>query len=183
MKGSLSSEQLTKEAREKLSQQQYEPKTVINGVEFVDLPHFTDDGGSFIEVARLTNGSHDWFPSTEAAPASFSEMLPGVTKAFHLHFNQEDIWFIPPSSHMLVVLHDARQESETKGATMRFVMGAGKAKALRIPRGVAHGVRNIDSNSGFIFYFVSQQFDKENPDERRLPWDFLGSEIWETTKG
>ena len=110
-------------------------------------------------------------------------MQPGVIKAFHLHYGQEDVWFIPPSSRMLVILHDARQGMETEGVTMRLVLGAGKAKALRIPRGVAHGVRNIDHNSGFIFYLVSQQFNKDNPDEHRLPWDFLGGDIWEVTKG
>ena len=183
MKGALNPESLTKEAREQLSQQQYDSKPIINGVEFVDLPHFADDGGSFVEVARLTSGSHDWLPATDAAQISFSEMLPDVTKAFHLHFNQEDVWFVPPSSRMLVVLHDTREASETTGITMRFILGAGRAKALRIPRGVAHGVRNIDVKPGFIFYLVSQQFDKNNPDEHRLPWDFLGSEIWEVAKG
>lgn len=169
--------------RDKVTTQDYTPKPKIEGVEFVDLPHFTDDGGTFIEVARLTNGEHDWVHGVEARQVSFSEMLPGVIKGFHLHFKQDDVWFIPPSSRMLVVLHDSRDASPTKGATMRFVMGGGKAKIFRIPAGVAHGVRNIDEKTGYIFYFVSQQFDIKDPDEKRLPWDVLGEEIWEVTKG
>lgn len=169
--------------REKVSQQDYSPKDKIEGVDFIDLPHFVDDGGTFIEVARLTDGIHDWVPGTAVEQVSFSEMLPGVVKAFHLHFNQEDVWFVPPGSRMMIGLHDARENSSTAGNTMRFVAGAGKAKLIRIPRGVAHGVRNIDDKTGYIFYFVSQKFSPVDTDERRLPWDFLGSEFWEITKG
>lgn len=179
----LQREDIAADFRDKITTQDYTPKTRIEGVEFVDIPHFTDDGGTFIEVARLTNGQHDWMHGVGVRQVSFSEMLPGVTKGFHLHFKQDDVWFIPPSSRMLVVLHDTRENSPTKGTTMRLVMGGGKAKLFRIPAGVAHGVRNIDDKTGYIFYFVSQQFDKDDPDERRLPWDVLGADIWEVTKG
>lgn len=171
------------EYRDKVTTQAYPPRPAIEGVEFVDLPHFIDDGGSFIEVARLTGGEHDWIHGVEARQVSYSEMAPGVIKGFHLHFAQDDVWFIPPSSRMLVVLHDVRADSSTKGETLRFVMGAGKAKLVRIPQGVAHGLRNLDDKTGFVFYFVSQQFNKDEPDERRLPWDMLGPEMWDVTKG
>lgn len=179
----LKIEAIRSDLQEKISQQDYAAKPKIEGVEFVDLPHFTDDGGTFIEVARLTAGQHDWVPNTGVEQVSFSEMLPGVTKAFHIHFNQEDVWFVPPSSRMLIGLHDAREHSSTSGETMRFILGGGKAKLLRIPRGVAHGVRNIDDKAGYIFYFVSQKFSPVDTDERRLPWDVLGEDFWEVTKG
>lgn len=169
--------------KDKLSTQQYGEKETIDGVELVALPHFTDDGGAFIEVARLTEGKLDWIPDAAVAQVSYSEMLPGVVKAFHLHLAQEDVWFVPPSSRMLVGLLDARAASPTSGQTMRLVLGAGKAQLIRIPVGVAHGVKNLDRKTGFVFYFVSQQFDKDQPDEQRLPWDTLGAEFWETTKG
>lgn len=179
----LSLHDISEKYRDKVSTQEYAPKTVIEGVELVDLPHFVDDGGTFIEVARLTDGQHDWVHGVEARQVSFSEMLPGVIKGFHLHYKQDDVWFVPPSSRMLIGLHDSRAGSKTEGQTMRFIMGAGKAKIVRIPAGVAHGIRNIDEKTGFVFYFVSQQFDKESPDEHRLPWDVLGADFWEVTKG
>lgn len=183
MKAALSLGDIHPNYQKKITQQDYSPKDKIDGVEFVDLPHFIDDGGTFIEVARLTEGIHDWVPGTGVEQVSFSEMLPGVTKAFHIHFNQEDVWFVPPSSRMLIGLHDAREHSPSAGVTMRFILGGGKAKLLRIPRGVAHGVRNIDDKSGYIFYFVSQKFSPKDTDERRLPWDLLGEDFWEVTKG
>lgn len=169
--------------KSRITTQDYAPKERIDGVEFVDIPHFVDDGGTFIEVARLTDGEHDWLPGVTLRQVSYAEMLPGATKGFHLHYKQDDVWFIPPSCRMLVVLKDIRQNSPTFDLTMRFVVGGGKAKLFRIPAGIAHGVRNIDAKTGMIFYFVSQQFDKENPDEQRLPWDLFGESVWEITKG
>ena len=66
---------------------------------------------------------------------------------------------------------------------MRFVAGGSRAKALSIPRGVAHGVRNIGQAPATIFYLVSQQFSKDQPDEHRLPYDILGPDFWEVSKG
>ncbi len=183
MKEPLKPEAIAKEYQTKISPQDYSSKPKIEGFEIIDLPHFVDDGGTFIEIARLTNGEHDWFHGTPAAQLSFSEMLPGVVKAFHLHYGQDEVWFIPPSCRMLIGLVDLRTDSPTKGVEMRFVMGGGKAKAFHIPRGVAHGVRNIGDNTGYIIYMVSQQFNREQPDEQRLPWDLVGDEFWEVTWG
>lgn len=179
----LQNEDIASEYRDKVTTQSYSEKETIEGVLFIDLPHFSDDGGSFVEVARLTAGIHDWIHNIPVAQVSYAEMLPGTVKAFHLHLNQEDVWFVPPSSRMLVGLHDARETSPTKGRTMRLILGEGKAKLLLLPRGVAHGIKNIDTKPGLVFYFVSQQFSKENPDEKRLPWDMLGTEFWEASKG
>lgn len=179
----LNRDDISSQYREQLTTQDYATKETIDGVESVDLPYFVDDGGSFIEVARLTGGEHDWLHGVEARQVSYSEMLSGVVKGFHLHLQQDDVWFVPPSCRMLVILHDLREDSTSKGKTMRLVLGVGKAKLLKIPKGVAHGVKNIDDQTGFVFYFVSQQFNKDQPDEQRLPWDLLGAEVWETLKG
>jgi dTDP-4-dehydrorhamnose 3,5-epimerase len=66
---------------------------------------------------------------------------------------------------------------------MRFVLGAGRAQALYIPRGVAHGLANIWTQPANMIYLVNQLFDPENPDEHRLPWDVLGNDFWEIKKG
>jgi dTDP-4-dehydrorhamnose 3,5-epimerase len=66
---------------------------------------------------------------------------------------------------------------------MRFVLGAGRARLLYTPRGVAHGCANIWNTPSTIIYFVNQQFNLEAPDERRLPYDLLGEDFWEITPG
>jgi dTDP-4-dehydrorhamnose 3,5-epimerase len=174
---------LTDKVKEVLSTQSYEKSPRIDGVEMKELKQFVDDGGSFLELGRYSEGKLADFKEFEVKQVNFSQVQPGVIKAFHLHFNQDDIWFVPPQHRLLVVLTDCRKNSATSGETMRFVLGGGKSQLLFIPRGVAHGNATIGNEAVSMIYFVNQQFDAENPDEQRLPWDYLGKEIWEIIKG
>jgi dTDP-4-dehydrorhamnose 3,5-epimerase len=116
---------------------------------------------------------------------NYSEMEPGVIKAFHLHARQTDVWYVPPSDRMLILLLDVRETSPTKNARMRVVLGAGASRLLRIPPGVAHGVRNVGTATGRIVYFTDLHFspDPAACDEGRLPWDYAGAEVWDVTRG
>lgn len=174
---------LTAKAEKALTTQDYSPKTKIEGVEIVELRRFIDDGGSFLELGRFASGALEGFEGVEVKQLSYSEMMPGTIKAFHVHRLQEDVWFVPPSQRVLVVLHDVRKGSASEGVTMRFVMGDGKAQLVRIPRGVAHGAANPWQNPASIIYFVTEQFNASEPDEHRLPWDFIGPEVWEMHRG
>lgn len=174
---------LAGEAQAKLSTQDYSPKPKIDGVEIVELKRFIEDGGSFLELGRLSGGKLAGFEGVEVKQLSYSEMMPGAIKAFHVHVNQEDIWFVPPSQRLLVVLHDIREASATKGTTMRFVLGDGKAQLVRIPQGVLHGAGNLGTERAAIIYLVTEQFDAADPDEHRLPWDYLGQDVWNMVKG
>ena len=86
---------------------------------------------------------------------------------------------------MLVVLLDTRRGSPTEGARMRLVLGDGSSRLLRIPPGVAHGVRNLGTQPGRIIYFTDVHFSAEpaSCDEGRLPWDFAGADVWEVVRG
>ena len=70
-----------------------------------------------------------------------------------------------------------------KNVTMKVVMGNGASKLVVVPRGVAHGVVNIAKKSGSIIYFVNNQYNIADADERRLKWDALGAAFWEVEKG
>jgi dTDP-4-dehydrorhamnose 3,5-epimerase len=144
----------------------------------------TDDGVSFAELVRFDDeGNLLAIPEFKVRQSSYSLVLPGAIKAFHLHYNQEDVWFVPPTDRLLIGLVDARKASPTYGATMRFVMGGGKAQLLYIPRGVGHGGANIGTQPVTILYYVNQRFDLSDPDERRLPWDIVGEDFWKITPG
>jgi dTDP-4-dehydrorhamnose 3,5-epimerase len=176
---------LNDRAREAYSVQHYGPRPGIEGVQIVDLRRFHDDGGSMTELARLADGAHHQLPGFVVRQVNFSEMEPGAVKAFHLHLRQTDVWFIPPGSKMLVVLGDCRKGSPSEGNVQRLVLGDGTSRLVRIPPGVAHGVRNLAATRGQIVYFVDVNFDPapERCDEGRLPWDFFGAEVWEVVKG
>jgi len=61
---------------------------------------------------------------------------------------------------------------------MKITLGSGQSSLLFVPAGVAHGMVNITGAPVDLFYFVSEKFDPQNPDERRLPWDSLGADFW-----
>jgi len=167
-----------------LSVQDYSSKTIIEGVQIIPLNMFVDDGGSLAEILRFDeNGNLQIFPNFKVKQTTFSQMLPNTIKAFHLHYNQEDVWFVMPYDRLLIGLFDARKDSPTYNKSMRFVLGAGRAQALYIPRGVAHGLANIWQNPANMIYFVNQCFDAKNPDEHRLPWNTLGDDFWDIRKG
>lgn len=165
--------------REQVFVQDYSPATSIDGVEVLGLRQLMDDGGDFMELARLDpQGDLLAKPGMHVSQVNYSRVLPGAIKAFHLHFNQEDVWFVPPSDRLLIGLLDIREDSPTYQRSMRFILGGGQARMVYIPRGVAHGAANVWKQPAQIVYLVNQQFSLEQPDERRLPWDACGADFW-----
>lgn len=164
--------------------QDYAAGPAIEGVEIVDLARHTDDGGSFTELGRFTAGASQAFRGFALAQVNYSEIGPGAIKAFHLHLRQTDIWYVPPGDRVLLVLVDVRAGSPTEGARMRLVLGDGHSRLVRIPPGVAHGCRNLGPGGGRIVYFTDRPFSPapEASDEGRLPWNFLGADVWEPAR-
>lgn len=173
------------EAQRAFGFQDYSPRTPIAGVQIVELKRFNDDGGAITELGRFAAGMHADLPGFEARQMNYSEVEPDAVKAFHLHHRQTDVWYVPPCDKLLLVLHDCRRGSPTENTTMRFVLGDGRNRLVRIPPGVAHGTRNLARTTGRIIYMVDVQFSPTpgECDEGRLPWDFLGSAIWDVVKG
>jgi len=176
---------LTPAAKRAFHIQSYGPAPSIEGVQVIELKRFADDGGSMTELARLTDGQPQAFAGFTVRQVNYSEVEPAAIKAFHLHQRQTDIWYVPPSDRMLVVLLDVRAGSKTEGTRMRLTLGAGGSRMVRIPPGVAHGVKNLASTPGRIIYFTDVHFSSEpaNCDEGRLPWDHAGPDIWDVTRG
>lgn len=176
----------TEPIKNKITTQDYSPAKKIDGIRLVDLKLFHDDGGLFTELQRLNDDkTFRDFPELDIRQLNYSEMAAGVVKAWHVHPEQDEVWFIPPSSKFLVGLADVRAGSSSEGTTMRFVMGAGRGQLLFIPHGVAHGLTNIKNDTSSLVYFVSKQFEVESEknQEYRLPWDQFGTDFWEVKKG
>lgn len=180
----LSSGDLDQKIRKNIKMQDYNKKKIINGVQIVTLNTMNAPDGYFLELGRLNeNATLKDFPDFKVKQIAFSVVEPGGIKGWHIHYNQEDLWFIPPDSLVLVGLHDLRKDSPTFDLEMKFPLGNHKAQLLYIPRGVAHGVSNISTRPATMVYLLNQQFDLTDPDERRLPVDFFGKDFWEMPKG
>ena len=173
------------DAKRAFNVQPYGPSQVIDGAELIELKRYHDDGGSMTELARLSEGRLEAFPDFTVRQINYSVMEPGAIKAFHLHTRQTDVWYAPPPDRLLMVLVDVRDGSPTEGLRMRFMLGNGASRLVRIPPGVAHGVRNLGSAPGRIIYFVDVPFSPDPAlcDEGRLPWDYAGADIWDVVRG
>lgn len=170
--------------RERATTQKYGGRRRIEGIQVVDLTLFSDEGGDFCELSRLDDdGCLTALPGYRPAQMSYSLMEPGTIKAWHLHRNQDDLWFVPPSCRLLIGLLDVRESSPSYQVSTRFVLGTGKAQLLLIPRSVAHGVANLTGEPACLIYFVNHAFDREHPDEHRLPFDLLGRNFWSIQPG
>ncbi|MCP4896373.1 MAG: spore coat protein [bacterium] len=155
----------------------YHPKTVIDGVEVLNLNRFLDDRGLFVELFR-TKATHPgseplakFFEDLDIAQVNYSVVdAKSTIKGLHFHLKQYDIWYCPPGSKMKVVLWDLRSKSPTSDSIQVLVIGGERDGLLKIPPGVAHGFRPLCDNCALI-YFVTQPFDPDAPDEFRVPWD------------
>jgi len=109
---------------------------MINSVEIKELVIHTDARGSFTELIR----KHDAF-FNNFGQWSESVMNHGVIKAWHIHNIQYDYWHVG-FGVIRAVLCDLRKDSETIGQIDEYLMGdAQKPIILKIPPGVAHGLK------------------------------------------
>ena len=163
----------------KIYTEDYSPKELINGVKVIQLKRAVGEEGDFSELMRFDGkGESETFSGFHIAQLNYSTQFPGSIKAWHMHLDQDEIWYVPQHSQLLAGLWDIRKDSKTKGMTNRVTLGGGSNKMLYIPRGVAHGAVNFSKKLGIILYFVTEHFNKEKPDEHRIAWDALGSDFW-----
>lgn len=187
------------EATEAIGKQVY-GESGIDGVQFIDLKRMVDESGSFTELLRLRDGLLVLADVRQPVKQiNFTTAMPGVIKAFHLHRLQWDIWFVPPTERVLIVLADVRrpdlpaekihQGELVRSASVRvrrYLMGDGTSRLLLIPPGVAHGYRNLMDRPAMLFYMVTEWFtaDITTHEEFRLPWNTFGEgNIWDMRHG
>lgn len=162
--------------------QSYEKKSIIQGVEIHRLRLFPDEGGSFCEVIRVEDNQSITFFNEKGDQKTLegfcvkqmnaSLFRPGPIKAWHLHKKQTDVWMIPPGGgEILAGLYDLRDDSPTKGVSMRIYLGEYHLAILRIPPGIAHGYRTLGDRSATLLYLIDEHFSPD--DELRLKWDAL----------
>lgn len=170
---------LDESVSQKVYTQSYSPKPIIEGVKIIPLEKHLAEDGDFAEIIRLDEkGELEKVSGFKLAQANRTRLNPGSLKAWHLHLDQDEIWYVIPTGLLFVGLWDVRKDSSTNGKTMRVVLGGGKSSLLFIPGGVAHGSANFSSDDVHLLYFVNKHFDPAKPDEHRIPWDSKGANFW-----
>ncbi|HVT01076.1 MAG TPA: dTDP-4-dehydrorhamnose 3,5-epimerase family protein [Patescibacteria group bacterium] len=178
MSDSLSINDIDEKVKGNVYVQDYSSKPKITGVKIIPVKNFVGEDGDFSEIIRMKDGTVAGIEDFKIEQINRSRLLPNSIKGWHMHYNQEDVWYLPPSDSLLVGLWDLRKNSDSSGVSIKIPLGGGQSSLLYIPRGVAHGMVNVSGAPIDLFYFVNQQFNLENPDEQRIPWDSLGADFW-----
>lgn len=137
--------------------------TTIEGVVVKEVDIAEKDTGSFIKILEDSK----IVGTLEQVAVGITS--PGIIKAFHLHENQDDFWYVL-SGNARVVLYDKRRNSLTYGKTQVAIIGDWyKPRTLFIPRGIAHGYQVLGNKELRILYMLNQKYNKN--DELRIPYD------------
>lgn len=129
------------------------------GAQWTPLQSHADSRGWFAEIWRA--GSPD---RIQPRQISISQTHPGITKAFHFHRKQEDL-FVPMQGSFRIVLLQIQGPYE--GVSIWWNEGA--EGTLRIPPGLAHGYRVEGEKEAKMVYLTSETYTPE--DEGRMEWD------------
>ncbi len=139
----------------------------IEGVVIKPLRVIPDERGRLMEILRVDDDVFERFGQVYVTTT-----YPGVVKAWHMHKLQTD--------HMAAVLgmfklalYDARPGSSTKGTLQELYMGIHRPVMVRIPPGVYHGWMCVSEEEGMVVNIPDLPYDRERPDEFRLPADTL----------
>ena len=138
---------------------------MIAGVELKPLVRHADDRGYLAELLRSDEPIFSGF-----GQANVTLTYPGVVKAWHYHKQQDDLWACV-SGMIRAGMYDLREGSPTFGEVQEVYMGDQNPVLLKIPLGVAHGYKVVDNGPAILLYFVTLPYDREHPDEYRIPWD------------
>lgn len=140
-----------------------------------DIPDRQEDSdkGVLMEVLRDDDNL-----LTKFGQSTMSIAYQGTVKAYHWHKVQDDVWFIA-TGQAKIVLHDQRPDSPTHGETQTISAGQDDYKVILIPHGVIHGYKVVSKEPVMLFYHTTEHYDPDNLDEERVPWDYLGKEIWD----
>jgi dTDP-4-dehydrorhamnose 3,5-epimerase len=167
-----------------LQYETYLDAPLIEGVWVKTLQKHRSENGSFLEYLRISNGQVEDIPTPlRVQQISVARADPGRINAFHVHnkLEQNEIWTVI-QGQLLVWLVDCRKNSDTAGIKRKIVLSGEQPAQLHIPAGVAHGYQ-ANFEGATLLYSMDQQFNRSNPDEGRLPWDYFGAELWIENKG
>lgn len=160
---------------------------------FVHLNIFKDERGVGIYdiYGQIENGISEYFREkymeqdieqfrfNDFRQGQFNNTLtyPGIKRAWHNHFGQQDIMTVFPGNAIIAGFLD---QGDQGFQTFRFVVGEMNPGAIIIPRGWMHGLTAIHGKPFVLHYYCNQKYNN-GADEHRLAYtDFLKNPKYES---
>ena len=175
---------LAPEYAQALTFESYPAAPQIEGVWVHALRKNRSENGAFMEYLRLDAQGVQGLPGTLLPrQISVSWAAPGRVNAFHIHVKQEqnEVWCVL-QGQLTIWLVDCRAASGTTGVKRKLVLSGEQPMLVHIPSGVAHGYQAGDQGATLL-YTMDAQFDVNDPNEGRLPWNHFGSDLWAEDRG
>ncbi len=141
---------------------------MIKDVVFENLVVRSDDRGYLVEILRATDPYYTKFGQVYLV----GNIARGTIRAWHKHEALWD-WFFISHGTAKFALYDDRPKSPTYRETNTFVAGARQPAVLAVPPGVFHGWMSLEDDTQLIST-ASEVYDRERPDEVRVPYDSFG---------
>jgi dTDP-4-dehydrorhamnose 3,5-epimerase len=138
----------------------------IDGVVLHTPPVHLDHRGA---VYELCNGD----PGLWSVPVVYAYVFtvrPGQMKGWGMHQFKEDRYSLIVGED-LVILHDDRPGSPTRGVTQSVVLAERGTRQLIIPRGVWHLHYNPTPHEAHFVNFPTEPYHHDAPDRLTLPWN------------
>jgi len=148
---------------------------LIKDVAKIDLVAHVDDRGYLIEIIRATDPYFTKFGQVYLV----GNFAKGTIRAFHKHKVLWDWFFISHGSAKFVLVDD-REDSPTYKEMNTFVVCSRNPSLIVVPPGVYHGWMSLEDDTQMVST-ASEVYNRENPDEVRIPPDSFG-DVW-TVKG
>ena len=138
--------------------------TRILGVLVKPLPVIPDERGWLMEILR----ADDPELFSRFGQVYVSATYPGVVKAWHYHERQTDN-FACVAGMVKLVLVDTREGSPTRNVVNEFFIGTRNPLLVQVPKLVYHGWKCIGTEPSLVINVPDQPYDRDHPDEHRLP--------------
>jgi dTDP-4-dehydrorhamnose 3,5-epimerase len=138
----------------------------IDGIAVSSPPVHPDHRGRVFEVFT---GPNDFWEQPVVYCYCFTVRALQI-KGWGLHLHKDDRYTII-HGEMVVVLYDARTDSDTYGMTQQVTMSAEGVRQLLIPAGVWHADVNVSGEEVKLINLPTAPYSYEDPDRYLLPWD------------
>ena len=140
----------------------------IDGVVLHTPPVHIDHRGALFELFAGTGTSELW--REPVVYAYVFTVRPGAMKGWGMHEHKDDRYSLV-SGEDLLLLHDTRPDSPTRGVTQSVVLSERGVRQVLIPKGVWHLHYNLGSAEAHFVNFPTEVYHHEAPDRLMLPWD------------
>lgn len=132
---------------------------------FVPSQVFTDDRGWSLMNQMLGI-------MTREGQINYSVQYPGVVKGWHRHKLQTDFWMCVQGHLKVGIYHE-----ETDRAWV-LVTGEKRPGVVVIPPPLWHGAATVGPSPAALLYYLTHQFNPQQPDEARRAWDSVLGFPW-----